>query len=192
MYCLRISSASSSQPSSLVIKYCPSEPCPSTNFVIPHTNLDHLVINLEKYEQSSDQLQKNKKMTKECWHSQDYLNHFYANWNLIYENQQIVNKTFRGCNKFQWAKNKVDCKINICNFAFISVILIIIIIIIMQTFDGIPEIVPQEYKDQLEKFQIQIKILLQNHQVCTVYQLIFDKTLQFSKIFNIWEKINQK
>ena len=75
-------------------------------------------------------------------------------------------------------------KIKICNFAFISVIFIIIILIIMQTFDGIPEIVPQEYKDQLEKFQIQIKILLQNHQVCTVYQLIFDKTLQFSKIFN--------
>ena len=35
----------------------------------------------------------------------------------------------------------------------------------MADISGIPETVPQEYRDQLQKFQSQIKILLQNHQV---------------------------
>jgi len=33
---------------------------------------------------------------------------------------------------------------------------------------GIPEEVPQEYKDQLLKFQNQIKVLLQNYQILHV------------------------
>ena len=35
----------------------------------------------------------------------------------------------------------------------------------MADISGIPSHVPQEYKDQLQSFQSQIKILLQNHQV---------------------------
>ena len=38
----------------------------------------------------------------------------------------------------------------------------------MADISGIPETVPQEYRDQLQKFQSQIKILLQNHQVSVV------------------------
>ena len=35
----------------------------------------------------------------------------------------------------------------------------------MAELPGLPEEVPQEYRDQLIKFQNQIKILLKNHQV---------------------------
>ena len=35
----------------------------------------------------------------------------------------------------------------------------------MADISGIPSHVPQDYKDQLQSFQSQIKILLQNHQV---------------------------
>ena len=35
----------------------------------------------------------------------------------------------------------------------------------MADVSGIPSSVPQQYKDQLQAFQSQIKILLQNHQV---------------------------
>ena len=41
----------------------------------------------------------------------------------------------------------------------------------MEDLSGIPEEVPQEYKDQLVKFQTQIKVLLQNYQVSFSYCL---------------------
>ena len=41
----------------------------------------------------------------------------------------------------------------------------------MADISGIPETVPQEYRDQLQKFQSQIKILLQNHQVSVEWSL---------------------
>lgn len=42
----------------------------------------------------------------------------------------------------------------------------------MDNLSGIPEEVPQEYKDQLLKFQNQIKVLLQNYQVSYNFKLI--------------------
>ena len=51
----------------------------------------------------------------------------------------------------------------------------------------LPDEVPQQYKDQLNTFQKQIKILLQNHQVC-----ILLKYMQMKVILCLWLCIADK